>query len=121
MKRYILPMMVLLLIAFITYQTFEIQVHDFESCVEKTGTVMESYPRQCIYSGITYIEDISVLCTEEQRDAQFCTADYAPVCATVLVQCITEPCDRVQQTFSNSCGACSNRLVGSYVPGECPS
>jgi len=99
MKRYILPMMVLLLIAFITYQTFEIQVHDFESCVEKTGTVM----------------------AEEQRDAQFCTADYAPVCATVLVQCITEPCDRVQQTFSNSCGACSNRLVGSYVPGECPS
>jgi hypothetical protein len=34
-----------------------------------------------------------------------CTADYAPVCGSVQVQCITTPCSPVRQTFSNSCMA----------------
>lgn len=30
----------------------------FEQCAEKTGVVMESYPRQCMVNGKTYIEEI---------------------------------------------------------------
>lgn len=30
----------------------------FDQCVEKTGMVMESYPRQCNVDGKTYVETI---------------------------------------------------------------
>lgn len=58
-------------------------------------------------------------CLASQRNVDFCTADYSPVCATVQVQCIKAPCDPVQETFSNSCNACKNPLVSSYLLGEC--
>ncbi len=58
-------------------------------------------------------------CTPEQRKADFCTADYSPVCATVQIQCIKAPCNPIQETFSNSCNACKNPLVSSYLAGEC--
>lgn len=32
----------------------------FEICVAAGNPIMESYPRQCIYNNITYIEDIGV-------------------------------------------------------------
>lgn len=59
------------------------------------------------------------LCQPKQRNADFCTADYMPVCAKVEIQCIKAPCNPIQQTFSNSCNACKNSLVKSYVVGEC--
>lgn len=34
-----------------------------------------------------------------------CTMEYAPVCGSVQVQCITTPCNPVKQTFSNNCMA----------------
>lgn len=58
-------------------------------------------------------------CTASQRNVDFCTSDYSPVCATVNIQCIKAPCDPVQETFSNSCNACKNPLVSSYLLGEC--
>lgn len=33
-------------------------VTDFESCVKATGIVMESYPRQCVFQGETFVEEI---------------------------------------------------------------
>jgi len=64
-------------------------------------------------------EPLSVECTAEQRNADFCIEIYQPVCATVNIQCIKAPCDPIEQTYSNSCTACSNSLVSSYVEGEC--
>lgn len=118
MKK-VLLMLVILFVAFIAYQNLSVPVNDFESCINAGNSAMESYPRQCADKGVTYIEDISVLCTNDQRDVDACTLNYEPVCATVIVQCITSPCDPVKETFSNSCSACSNQLVESYVPGEC--
>ncbi|MCR4330682.1 MAG: hypothetical protein NUV49_02265 [Patescibacteria group bacterium] len=60
-------------------------------------------------------------CTLEQRNAEVCAQIYQPVCATVNIQCITTPCDPIQETFSNACSACSNPLVSSYTVGECLS
>lgn len=34
------------------------QVTDFESCVEKTGEIQESFPRQCTYDGMSFTEEI---------------------------------------------------------------
>jgi hypothetical protein len=36
----------------------KIKVTDFESCAKANGVVMESYPRQCIYEGQNYVEEI---------------------------------------------------------------
>ncbi len=58
-------------------------------------------------------------CLPEQRDVGACIEIYQPVCATVHVQCVTTPCDPVQETFANSCKACTNSLVSSYTNDEC--
>ncbi len=64
--------------------------------------------------------DIAVMeCLPEQRNVAACIEIYQPVCATVNVQCVTTPCDPVQETFANSCKACTNSLVSSYTNGEC--
>lgn len=34
-----------------------------------------------------------------------CTREYMPVCGEVQVQCITTPCNPIQQTYSNTCVA----------------
>ena len=39
----------------------EPQVSDFFSCVDVTGTILESYPRQCIFGGTTFVEKIKDL------------------------------------------------------------
>lgn len=94
-------------------------ISNFEECIAAGNPAMESYPRQCNDGENTYVEDISVRCTEDQRGAEFCTAIYQPVCAKVNIQCISEPCDPIRETFASPCVACSNNLVESYVPGEC--
>lgn len=58
-------------------------------------------------------------CSPESRFAEECIELYAPVCAQVQVECITTPCEPVPQTFSNSCFACANERVTSYVDGAC--
>ena len=61
----------------------------------------------------------NIVCEENQRNVDICTLDYTPVCATVNVQCVTEPCHPVYETYGNSCQACSNPLVEFYIEGEC--
>lgn len=55
-----------------------------------------------------------------EEDVVFCTLEWAPVCGKVDVQCVTTPCDPVQETFSNLCSA---EAAGAYdiVEGECAS
>lgn len=95
------------------------KITNFDECAAAGNPIMESYPRQCRAGDQTFVEDISIKCTDDQRDAEFCITLYRPVCATVNIQCITAPCDPIKETFSNSCVACSNPLVDSYSPGEC--
>lgn len=66
-------------------------------------------------------ESTAIKCLSEQRNVDACIEIYQPVCATVQIQCFTTPCNPIQKTFSNSCFACQNSLVSSYIEGECPS
>ena len=59
-----------------------------------------------------------VIACDEKR-AEMCAQVYAPVCATVNIQCIRAPCYPIKETFSNSCEACRNSLVPSYTAGAC--
>lgn len=60
-----------------------------------------------------------IACAQEQRNVDACAEIYAPVCATVQIQCIKAPCYPIKQTFGNSCEACRDQLTSWYVPGEC--
>lgn len=51
-------------------------------------------------------------------DTVACTTDYAPVCGSVQVQCITAPCTPVRQIFSNSCMANASHAT-SITTGAC--
>jgi hypothetical protein len=59
------------------------------------------------------------VCSEESRNVDACIEIYQPVCASVQVECVTQPCTAVVETFSNSCFACMNERVDLYVVGEC--
>ncbi len=59
------------------------------------------------------------VCLPEQRDVDACIEIYQPVCGTVNIQCVTTPCPPAQETFANSCKACTNSLVSGYTNGEC--
>ncbi|MAG50687.1 hypothetical protein CL621_03580 [archaeon] len=63
------------------------------------------------------VEEIE--CLPKQRNVDGCIEIYQPVCATVNIQCITTPCNPIKETFENSCKACTNSLVSSYINGEC--
>ena len=63
--------------------------------------------------------EVETVCSPESKEVQMCTMEYAPVCGKVAVQCITTPCDPVEQTFGNACGACATENVISYTEGEC--
>jgi hypothetical protein len=58
-------------------------------------------------------------CLPEQRNVDACIEIYQPVCGQMQVECITEPCDPIKETFENSCKACANPRVISYTQGEC--
>jgi hypothetical protein len=63
-----------------------------------------------------------VMCKDPRPE--MCTALYDPVCATrdTGIRCITAPCPSTEQkTMGNSCSACNDPKVMSYVPGECPA
>lgn len=47
-----------------------------------------------------------------------CTKEYAPVCASKQVYCITTPCNPVQETYSNRCTALADGAQILYE-GQC--
>ena len=55
----------------------------------------------------------------EEENQHVCTQEYAPVCASVNVKCITEPCEPVNQTFSNRCTMDDNGNATFLYEGEC--
>ena len=66
------------------------------------------------------LDDTPVVCTPESRRIEACTAIYAPVCGWFdpnQVQCIRYPC---AQTYGNSCEACADEKVQTWIQGECP-
>ncbi len=47
-----------------------------------------------------------------------CTMEYAPVCGSIQVQCITAPCYPVRETFGNKCIANAAAATNITI-GEC--
>jgi hypothetical protein len=63
--------------------------------------------------------DGRIYCTVEQKKPQVCPHYYSPTCGyfSKKIPCYTNRC---YQFFSNSCFACLDSKIDSYIPGECP-
>lgn len=81
-------------------------------------TTTDEIDQLLVLLGDTPLADVFT-CTSEQRAAEACIEIYQPVCASVRVECVTTPCDPVQETISNACKACQNDRVLSYTEGAC--
>ena len=113
--------------------------HGYEILLQNVAERLNFSEHDGIYELIAEIEDVAIedeevsgesspqilpknkeiVCTDQMKQAEACTMEYAPVCGMVEVQCITAPCDPVPETFSNGCSACSQGNVVSYTEGEC--
>jgi hypothetical protein len=56
-------------------------------------------------------EEQRVYCTEDQRDVEVCTMEYAPVCGYHE--------DGSYETYGNVCEACKNSEIIYWIQGEC--
>lgn len=83
------------------------------------GSAVGREGADCAFAACPSASTSETVCTDEQREVHACIELYAPVCASVEVQCVTTPCNPIPQTFSNGCFACANKQVTSYVEGEC--
>ncbi len=122
------------------------KIDSFEDCIAAGKPVLETYPRQCQADGTTYVEAVNgtiedeipkeddsedgstgelaqlIQCTDEQKEADFCTRQYDPVCAIAdnNIRCVTEPCQSTDaETFGNACTACSSKRAFGYYQGAC--
>lgn len=112
-KKTILLLGVLSLL-FVVACTQSVQVTNFEECVQAGNSVMESYPRQCMHEGNTFIEETSI-----DEPIKACTREYMPVCGLVETECDGVVCHSVEaQTFSNRCVA-ENANAFDIVEGPC--
>lgn len=110
----------------------KIIINNFNDCVLAGNPVMESYPRQCRADNRTFVEEITIIDKEENDQVKeedkpidessdtICTTEYRPVCGTIQIQCITTPCDPIQETFSNECVARSRKAY-NITEGACPT
>ena len=80
-------------------------VSSFEECVAAGNPVMESYPRQCQSGDEVFVEDINESDASNNTGDTVCTMEYAPVCASVQVECSRAPCPPINTTFTNACEA----------------
>lgn len=65
-------------------------------------------------------------------EIQTCSMEYAPVCGSKQVQCVTTPCNPIYETYSNGCmmradgaelvhvGECTDSETGPIVSSEKP-
>ncbi len=86
-----------------------------EAKVCADGSVVVRGGRDCEFAACPSVG----VCEEESRNVEECVEIYQPVCASVDVECFAAPCEGVLETYSNSCFACQNERVGSFVSGEC--
>ena len=83
------------------------------------------YPEEIFIDRNKQIEDeeisysITHFSSVSESNETVCTADYVPVCGTVAIECISAPCESIEETFSNRCTLNANPNASYLHDGEC--
>ena len=77
-------------------------------CLDMNKAVCNNYKCEMINSENEWLNE-SIACTPEEKNADFCTMQYEPVCGSD------------SRTYGNSCVACQSETVESYTQWECES
>jgi len=97
----------------------------------KASKVTVTYDETKGYPTDIYIDQNEMIADEEisyhvknfkvldALEPTICTLEYTPICAKVVVECITTPCESIEQTFSNSCHLNANKRATFLHMGEC--
>jgi len=88
-----------------------------DSNIRLDWSALSSSTSAVFFDSANAVANTSVI--DEPTDVGVCAAIYAPVCASVVVQCVTTPCDPVEQTFSNKCEMNKNSAATFLKDGEC--
>ena len=145
---YIIIILVVALIALYYYIGQVKKIDNFEKCAAAGNPIMESYPRQCMYEGETFVEEIEASIGGE-RDEHGCLGPAGYSYNETLGGCVREweqpgevyctiqsreadACIALYEpvcgynieideskTYSNSCSACMNSDVDYWLDGEC--
>ena len=75
-------------------------------CLDMNKAVCRNYKCEMINSKDEELDE-PIACTPEQKNADFCTMQYEPVCGSD------------SRTYGNSCVACQSDTVESYTMWEC--
>ncbi|MDA1197389.1 MAG: hypothetical protein O2779_05525 [Nanoarchaeota archaeon] len=57
---------------------------------------------------------------DTNQDNSICDQEYKPVCGKINIQCITTPCNQVEETFANECIA-NQRKAFDIKESDCLS
>lgn len=88
--------------------------------VEHTYAANGTYTASLVHYGLFGLQESVAGTATIYVGSQACTKEYMPVCGSKQVQCVTTPCNPIQQTYSNRCmlnadgatflhaGACGN-------------
>ena len=83
--------LIIVLLAGLSFMDFGPEVDSFEECVAAGNPVMESYPRQCMHGGRTFVEELPV---EEpiggERDERGCLGPAGYTYSSEVGACIRE-------------------------------
>ena len=71
------------------------------------------------YKAVSKADTPTLTVEENNENITVCTTQFEPVCASVEVQCVTTPCEAVEQTFGNLCEVNRNKNATYLRDGEC--
>jgi len=80
-------------------------------------TITLNASQQSVDGSTTY--NITQFRDQSENFMHPCTKEYVPVCASVQVDCVSTPCEPVEQTFSNNCVMENNSRASFLHAGEC--
>ncbi|UCD04306.1 MAG: hypothetical protein JSW73_01560 [Candidatus Woesearchaeota archaeon] len=117
MKKEIIFSLFFILVVLISGCSQQQEINSFEECVAAGNPVMESYPRQCMANGKTFVEELS----EDEKLMLNC-GNAGGIWIAEVLECegiSEEDCIKLGGTFDECASACRNDPTAEICTLQC--